>query len=173
MYLYLDETGIDGKSELVYVGGVYSDIPIFKNIIKNKIKKYIRNPKIKDELKYSDRSTKQNIKDKIIKDIKKVHKSITHSEKFSSDTTLNIILKLIIENIISVYKKEKCKKSDKFFVYYDKTRLKIDTETILNKTKETEINFPEIVFEMLDSKNSAGIQIADWIVGDSRVNKKY
>ncbi len=162
MYLYLDESGIDGKSKFVVVGGVYSDCNIFKNLIKKSIKKYIRNPKIKDEFKYADKNVSDSVRNKILKDISKTYSTISKKELFGKASIKNTLIELISENVLEIIKREtiKC-----VYIFYDKTRLSISKEDIIKSLSVKDI---KIDFTMIDSKDSPGIQMADWIVGNER-----
>ena len=63
MYLYLDESGVDGNSEYICVCGILCDIIPLKNIVTSKLRKYIRNFNSKSEVKF----TNQNISKKVYK----------------------------------------------------------------------------------------------------------
>lgn len=160
MYLFLDESGIDGKSDLVFVGGIYTKDIISGNFIRKTILKSIKKaPKI-NEYKYSDNIFSKKLKDKVIKNLKYKFVYVYHSKKSNSKNIKDILCELIsncLEKVSSGYK-------GKIFVIYDKNSLKI-TKNDIQKFLKLKIDFD---FEMQDSKNSSGLQISDWIVGAAK-----
>ena len=167
MIFYGDESGIDGNSKYIYVGGILSDEPLTKNIIKSELNKKFKKLPIRTEYKYSDRGLDQKIKDKIIKNLNKKFKIVTKNKKYSK---LNIAdsLSRLLAQIVDDYGLNGS--NDVFEIIYDKTKHLINEESI-SKYIKSDIKFK---FKMIDSKNSYGVQCSDWVVGDARYKiEKY
>jgi hypothetical protein len=97
-----------------------------------------------------------------LKDINKTYCIISKKELFGKASIKNTLIELISENVLEIIKKEKIKS---VYIFYDKTRLSINKEDIASRINMKDI---KIDFVMIDSKDSSGIQMADWIVGNER-----
>ena len=167
MLLYLDESGIDGISKDIFVGGILTGSKVDKNIIKQTIiKSFKKAPKI-PEYKYNERLFDDKIKYKVVKEITSKYKYIYTKIPAGLDshtTNISKCIANIIDSIDSIHTDNK----DTLDIIYDKTTLKINKQTIDQYIRNKKINF---TFKMLDSKNEFGLQCADWIVGATRSDK--
>lgn len=169
MYLYLDESGTDGRSEFIFVGGVYSEYKIKSNLINKIIRKnFKKSPKI-DEYKFSNKVFDKKLKTKVIKNIKDEFKIVSFNHKANFKNTKEILCKLIAKNLEKVSKENP---NAKISIIYDKISEKItktDIEKYLTYQNKMSLELKiDFVFTMQDSKLEKGIQMADWVVGADR-----
>ena len=83
MRLYLDESGIDGISKDIFVGGIFTSSKVDKNIVRQTILKSFKKAPNLQEYKYSERLFDDKIKHKVIKEITSKYKYI-----YTKDPTL-------------------------------------------------------------------------------------
>lgn len=159
MYIYLDESGTDGQSKNLIVGGICTSKEVDKNLIRSRIKKYIRKPNFPGEIKHNNRDITQKVKSKIFKDIKDKYDIIFDYKKYNPKNLKEDTSRLIANCLEKVNSGQKI---EVVFVKYDKSDLKVTKETIA-KYLSSKINFE---FEMIDSERSPGVQCADWVVGE-------
>ena len=159
MIFYGDESGIDGNSAYVYVGGMLSDEAIHKNILKSELIKKFKKLPVRAEYKYSDKDLDQKIKNKVIQNIHKSFKMVSKKKKYDKENISQTISKMLAE-IVDEYGVE----NEVFEIIYDKTTHKVTKESIEKYSKGKQ----PFQFKMMDSRNSYGVQCADWVVGDAR-----
>ena len=163
MYLYLDESGTDGKSEFIYVGGVFSEYKIRNNFIKKNITKRFKRVPNLNEYKFSNKNIDNKLKLKVLEEIKKEFSFVFFKEKVNNKKTKDLLCLLISKCIKHVHRLSGGKD---VYVVYDRISIKITDSDLQKCINNSDVKFK---FDMQDSNFEKGIQIADWVVGAARL----
>jgi len=160
MYIYFDESFVVSNGiKYVFLGCIAyrtecTENTIYKFFSKSKLKL-----KHREEIKFSN-VRNPNIKDNILRSIKKG--SLFHHSAYTitqEQDNIHHIINSLIENCLQEFSQNHNVQNLK--IIYDRSTYLIDEESLKNK-----FSFIQNI-KMRDSKIFAGLQNADWIVGEA------